>query len=409
MSCNSNESRAGIRVVRLSTNMIWNFSFSILVLVWCYCSLVHSFFSGDALAAPTHWYYGGFSQVQMDYGSRGITGYTKPKTELRGSILNKSDVNGGGRSGSTTGWFGSNGNNQQQKPDMTIIGDVINHGKKPYWDKNKSIHYHATLQKGENTLEAQLARVLMKSIVDHGGTFDATAFRNAYIRFMQQPGSHNDTYASTCHRMFFANLVFRQLPPEQCPDNDGHNVDTIDGLILPTIAVLATAAKPTVDLSHVEAVAAECAAVTRKSSRLDLSSRIWSRLVTSALRESEDATVLQQLNQCGTSWGMRRLPNANQPDQMTACYLDQSIPALLDMVAKYLPHAKNGGGVWDALLSNANIGGENVHRGSILGAVLGARAGYPKGLPQTLVDGLYDKNNLEQEIDAFVEAVMKEE
>jgi hypothetical protein len=85
--------------------------------------LVCSFFSGDALAAPTHWYYGGFAQVQMDYGTKGITGYTKPKTELRGSILNKSDVNGGGRSGSSSsssgGWFGSQ--NKDSSQEITII------------------------------------------------------------------------------------------------------------------------------------------------------------------------------------------------------------------------------------------------------------------------------------------------
>ena len=40
------------------------------------------------------------------------------------------------------------------------------------------------------------------------------------MQFMQTPGSHNDTYASTCHRMFFANLV-NGKPPEQCADNDG--------------------------------------------------------------------------------------------------------------------------------------------------------------------------------------------
>ena len=124
--------------------------------------------------------------------------------ELPGSILNKSNINGGGR-----GSFSKNG--------ISVIGDIINHGKRDYWDPRKSVHYHATLQKGENTLEAQLARVLMKSIVETGGTFDADHFRNAYIQFMMTPGSHNDTYASTCHRMFFKNLKILNLPPKECP------------------------------------------------------------------------------------------------------------------------------------------------------------------------------------------------
>ena len=79
------------------------------------------------------------------------------------------------------------------------------------------------MQAGENTLEASLARVLMKSIVTNKGKFNEQHFREAYIEFMRTPGSHNDTYASTCHRMFFANLIFHGKDPEDCPDNDGHN------------------------------------------------------------------------------------------------------------------------------------------------------------------------------------------
>jgi ADP-ribosyl-[dinitrogen reductase] hydrolase len=173
------------------------------------------FLAGDALAMPTHWYYGGFPQVQRDYGRHGITGFTKPVFDLAGSILNKSNINGAGR-----------GSFSRTNKGISIIGDVINHGKRDYWDPSKQIHYHATLERGENTLEVQLARVLMRSIVDQGGIFDAQHFREAYVKFMTTEGSHNDTYASTCHRMFFANLVLRKLPPEQCPDNDRHNVDT---------------------------------------------------------------------------------------------------------------------------------------------------------------------------------------
>ena len=53
---------------------------------------------------------------------------------------------------------------------------------------------------------------------------------------MMTPDSHNDSYASTCHRMFFANLVMCKAPAE-CPDNDHHNVNTMDALTL-TIPVI---------------------------------------------------------------------------------------------------------------------------------------------------------------------------
>ena len=76
-----------------------------------------------------------------------------------------------------------------------MIGDVINHGKKPYWDPAKSHHYHATLQAGEETLEASLVRVLLRTVASSKAV-DADAFLDQYVKFMQTPGSHNDSYAS---------------------------------------------------------------------------------------------------------------------------------------------------------------------------------------------------------------------
>jgi hypothetical protein len=61
------------------------------------------------------------------------------------------------------------------------------------------------------------------------GEFNADSFREQYMKFMQKPGSHTDTYAATAHRMFFKNLVVG-TDPKLCPDNDGHNVDAIDAL-----------------------------------------------------------------------------------------------------------------------------------------------------------------------------------
>ena len=178
--------------------------------------------AGDALAAPTHWYYGGLPQIQRDYGRAGIVDYTKPVYHLPGSILNKSNLNGGGRDpGRKSG-----------KSRQTIVGDVILHGKQDLWHPAQQIHYHATLHAGETTLEATLGRVLMRSVTATGGVLDAAHFRAAYMEFMRTPGSHNDTYASTCHRMFFANLIFRNKAPEDCPDNDHHNVDVSVCLLL---------------------------------------------------------------------------------------------------------------------------------------------------------------------------------
>lgn len=364
------------------------------------------FLAGDALASPTHWFYGGKRQVISEYG-HAITDYMAPNKQLAGSILNKSDLNGGGRSK----YSGSS----SASSSLTIIGDIINHGKQSLWSPKESNHYHATLQRGENTLEVSLARVLMKSIVESDGRFDADHFRDAYIKFMTTPGSHNDTYASTCHRMFFANLIFRQLPPKDCPDNDQHNVDTIDGLVLPTIVALAGSYKsassdsPELALNKVQKSAAECASVTRRSSVLEGVSSSWAKVVLSAVRNPNDDDFQQAFNEFSQQT-IRRLPNSRVDDAstMSACYLSSSLPGLVDMIAKYLPTTGSdsvGDRVWQGLLANANIGGENVHRGSVMGAVLGARAGLDR-MPPQLVKGLHPLSELEKEIDDFVRAIM---
>ena len=47
---------------------------------------------------------------------------------------------------------------------------------------------------------------MTRQMTTDGGVYKADNFREAYMQFMQTPGSHNDTYAATAHRMFFKNL-----------------------------------------------------------------------------------------------------------------------------------------------------------------------------------------------------------
>ena len=92
---------------------------------------------------------------------------------------------------------------------------------------------------------------------------------------------------------------------------------------------------------------------------------------------------------------------------------------MLDTMIKYMPSAtatsaqqSNPITVWDAILRNANIGGENVHRGSCLGAIWGAVAAAgtdhkPEELliPPQLVNGLYHHDQLSNEIQEFINSI----
>jgi len=177
----------------------------------------------DAVAMPTHWFYGGPRQITSLYGGP-IKGYAAPVDHLSGSIMNKSNTGGAGR-GSDQG---------------KINGDVINHGKRKYWKRGADYHYHVGLAAGDNTLEASLERNVIKLLNRNHGRFDADMLQKGYMQFMTTKGSHNDTYASTCHRMFFKNLT-EGKNPRDCPDNDRHNVDTTDALTM-TIPVALLAA-----------------------------------------------------------------------------------------------------------------------------------------------------------------------
>eukprot|EP00924_Labyrinthula_sp_SR-Ha-C_P003978 snap_masked-scaffold_3-processed-gene-10.31-mRNA-1 protein AED:0.00 eAED:0.00 QI:40/1/1/1/1/1/2/1231/253 len=173
---------------------------------------------GDALAFPTHWYYGGFRQIQGAFGDEGITGYTAPKEKLQGSIMSLSNTGGAGR-----GSF-----------DGDIIGSVIFHGKKKYWQPGKNYFYHNLLKSGDNTLELLLMRRNLPLLAENNYCLDKSLEQKLledYAEFMQTPNSHNDTYCGTSHRMFFHNLS-AGMPLTKCADNDNHNVDATDGLIM---------------------------------------------------------------------------------------------------------------------------------------------------------------------------------
>jgi len=311
--------------------------------------------------------------LRRDYGV--IRKYEKPKDRFVGSIMNLSNTGGGGR-GSDQG---------------DIIGSVINHGKKQYWVRGGNYHYHLGLQAGENTLEAQLTRLLVRSITELR-SFSVEGFLNSYVHFMQTPGSHNDTYASTAHRMFFANIV-RGKPPLQCADNDGHNTDAIDALTLTVPVILRYFDAPRDERNF---KVRQVVSATRKSTALMPFADGFADLLVDVLNGEDLRSAVEK---CGKALGgprnsIKAMVERSNSDPMTACYIDSSFPALLFFAYKYADSPEA------AILANANAGGENVARGSLLGALVGAAHGV-QGFPDWSQE-LYNKNEIMSEIDAFV-------
>jgi len=330
--------------------------------------------AGDALAMPAHWYYN-LSVLREHYGS--IAGYVAPKAHLPGSILNLSHTGGGGR-GPDTG---------------EVVGSVILHDKRKFWRRGADFHYHQGMAAGENTLEAQLTRVVTRSVVARG-SFDAEHVLAEYIEFMTTPGTHNDTYAGTCHRMFFANWK-RGIDPEQCADNDGHNTDAIDVLVnLPPVVLvsLPDGADAVVDN------AARHSALIRRSTRCQQYARWYAGLLVEVLATGD---VRAATERWGRALGLdvaAMVDSSRGSDPMTACYLDSSVPALLHFAYKYASDPVQG------LLASVNAGGENVARGAALGALFGAATGF-KALPAWVVEGLVAGEEAGKEATALAELV----
>lgn len=313
-----------------------------------------------------------------------ITGYTRPVEKLPGSIMSLSNTGGAGRGGSSG----------------TIIGDVIAKGKKMYWARGENYFYHCTLGAGENTLEARLARLTMRSIAD-AGSLDPAQFWDRYVAFLTaDPPAWNDAYVSSAHRMFFQNRAAGK-PLAKCPDNDGHNVDAIDTLTLPIPAALFAK-----DDDAAEADTRRMVSLTRDSKRSEDVAVVLARMLRQVVRGADLSEVLQRE---GASLGLdlaamvRRRPE----DAVVACYLDSSVPAALAMAYKYshtdAAKADPAAAFKRVLLANANRGGENVAAGAVLGSLFGAWVGVDH-IPKDLMEGLdpAQADAIRDDVDAFV-------
>jgi ADP-ribosylglycohydrolase len=340
-------------------------------------------FIGDALAMPAHWYYD-VAALQRDFGS--LRDYQAPGDYHPSSIMSLSSTGRAGR-GSQEG---------------EVVGGIILHGKKHLWGRPNR-HYHHGLQSGDNTLNLLCVRVLLRSM-NAKGHYDSDDFLQSYIAFMTTPGTHNDTYAESYHRDFFAKFS-RGIPPERCAGDEGHDTASIGGLVaLPPVIL---AALQDEDPSAVNDTLLKHLRLTHRSTKLEPYARALGGLFRRIVKDEESnvrplfCTVAESLGFPATQVIQR--VNRNQRSDLeviggmlsSACYIDQSFPAVLYLAARYSDDFEA------ALIANANAGGDNCHRGAVLGAVLGAALGF-QGIPDRWFQGLSSRVELEQEIDAFV-------
>ena len=307
---------------------------------------------GDALAMPVHWYYDTLA-LRRDYGR--VTDYVVPKNPHPDSILWRSSY----------------------RP-LNEKGDIL-HDQSEYWGK-RGIHYHQFLEAGENTLNLKLCSLLIESLNANRG-YSSDDYLKRYIDFMTTPGSHRDTYVEEYHRHFFTNYAAGK-PPYQCGVKEKH----IGGLVGLVPIVVFYRHLP----SRAREAALEHLSLTHLGQKMSMAAHLLVQLLLEVLSGKPlRELLLQQIqNQKNPLYGFPYRQWLDEPDETvvgrrlsTACYVEDSVPSVLYLALKYHDEPEQG------LIANTNLGGDNVHRGAVLGALLGAANGV-EAFPSRWVKGL---------------------
>lgn len=307
-------------------------------------------FIADAHAMPAHWYYDRRA-LRRDYGW--ITNYVSPKNPHPDSILWRSHY----------------------KP-LNTKGDIL-HQQSVYWGK-KGVHYHQYLESGENTLNLQLAYLLLESI-DISGKYDADIYLNRYRDFMLTPGSHRDTYIEECHRQFFTNYA-RGKKLRACGGPDNH----IGGLASAAILLFG---KREEDLDTITAALLEHIRLTHHHAFLERAACTYIQVLWHVINGQDLRSAIETYakeffsKRRAERWVTMEDGEVVDHHFSSACYIDKAFPASLYLAWKYADSFRNG------IIANTNIGGDNCHRGAVVGALLGAAAGL-NAIPEQWINGL---------------------
>ena len=393
-------------------------------------------FIGDALAMPVHWYYNP-DNIKKDF-SGGVTGYEAarhphPESFMVGMSYDP-DVETANRLGRPFDILHEHVrfyNTSFHTLEIDRSERETEHGN-PTPSINERYHYHHGLQAGENTLGAHLLRVLMRSVVSND-RYDQQGFIDAFINHLTTPGRNRDPYTEIYIRRWFEQYT-RGMPSHACAERQRRSwsIGSHGGLIRPLVTSL-LAGSPYQGIG----LAIEHQNLTHRSENNAAALSVLVPLLHELIsgRDGEQTTIAfarqirmplvtgsdlfaryRQASGPGNipTEEMWRLHTRLENDPMdipellnefkeetmihsrlaTACYPEHGLPMMLYLAVRHKFDLET------ALLANANAGGDNVHRGMLLGLLVGAAL---DEVPVSLKTGLTDHAELAMEIDAFAE------
>lgn len=295
----------------------------------------------DALAMPAHWYYNP-NQLMSDYGE--LDKYKAPRNPHPSSILWRSSYT-----------------------PLNEKGEIL-HEQAQYWGQPE-IHYHQFLKAGENTINLKLARELYSHILQ-SNTYDKENWLKHYVQCMTTPQWHQDTYLEEFHRGFFTKYA-QGKPLLKCGIKDEH----IGGLaqipaLIAALAHIGESNNTPLCRESLRSTVRDHLVLTHRHSNLIRAADCLTRLLWSL---SEGIPLREALMHDAGDWFSTRRAQgwSSQPDTTvigqrisSACYIDQAFPASLYLSWKYQ------GKFLDGIQANAEVGGDNCHRGVVVGALL---------------------------------------
>lgn len=301
-------------------------------------------------------------------------------------------------------------------------------------DKSERYHYHHGLKAGENTLGANLIRVLMRSVIKEG-QYKQEGFIDGFIDHMTTAELNKDPYTEVYIRAWFQNFS-NGVPPHACAEEqrDVWSIGSNGGIIRPL--VLALTSKSTFQSLG---VALQHQQITHRSDNVSSALCVLVPLLRQLLEKEDPQATLKEYasqvnvtkisgSQLSKTYAEHNGPGNIPKDEMwkihtefsdktldldalmkehtedeilgsvftTGCYPEQSLPVLM-----YLLH-KNKFDFKSSVLANANAGGDCVHRGIILGLLAGAAS---DSIPEELKTGLAEYDSIRKEIDDFVNVI----
>ena len=298
--------------------------------------------AADAISMPVHWYY---DRAQLVRECGEIDRFIAPHNPHGGSFMGQSTY-------------------QPLNKKADIFHDQAKYLGVP------RMHYHPFLKAGENTLNFQLAKELHRLILEKK-RYRSDEYLNCYIDCMLKAGWHHDTYIEGCHRQFFQNYA-RGLAPMDCGVDD----EDMGGLAaVPALIAALSEVNSGISIAELRQAVQQNVALTHRNQDVIRAALVLTEIICAI---SAGAPVREAITEYGSGWlPVLELNSWLKEDDNTvigerykpSCPIRQSMPSSLYLAWKY--HDDFAAGI----AANAMAGGDNCHRGAVVGGILGAANG----------------------------------